>query len=88
MKLLMTAKLVLLGALFTITGVLLKGHDLLKGLALSLLLLLVAAKIAFAIIVRRRGSSPMDGGSGLTGKPVPRDPTRRPPAISAAEAMR
>jgi hypothetical protein len=88
MNRLMILKLLLLGSLITIVGALLKGHDLLTGVALSLLLVLVALKITFAILARRRGSSPNDEDSGMAGKPVPRPPGRRPPALSVAEPMR
>ena len=85
MKTLMALKLVAFGGLIVAAGYLLRGHDLLTGVALSLLLILVAAKIAFAIVARRRGLPPSGDDHGSSDRPVSRPPGGRPPATSAAE---
>ncbi len=89
MKIKMALKLTVLGFLIVGLGLLLRGHDILTGLALSVLLLAVICKIAFALIMRRRGGSPPGRGGGDSARrPTPRPPGRRPPALSAAEEVK
>src|SRR5262245_21044536 len=82
MKALMASKLVMFAALILAAAWLLRGHDLLTGVALSLLFIFVTAKIAFAIIARRCGWPPTGDDPGSSDKPVSRPPGGRPPAIS------
>ena len=88
MKIQMIIKLVVTGGLIVAVGQLLRGHDVLTGIALGLLFLWVMAKVIAAIVVRRRGGSPSggDGGSWPAGERVPRPPGGRPPALSASAA--
>jgi hypothetical protein len=84
MKILEALKLLCLGVVITVLGVCLRGHDILTGVALSVLALLVMLKILFALRARRGGGSwPGGGGGDLGGKPVPRPPGSRPPALAA-----
>jgi hypothetical protein len=67
-------KAALAGIVIVAVGLLLRGHDVLTGIALVTLALLVAVKIVAAIIFHRRGSSgPYDGGR------PPYTPTAIPP---------
>jgi len=85
MKTKVMAKLLLVGTFIVIAGYGLRGHELLIALVLSFLFLTVLAKVVFAMVARRRGGfPPRRGGSGPAGKPVPRPPTARPPALSAS----
>ena len=70
----MIIKLVFLGALIVAVGQLLRGHDVLTGIALVLLFLWAVARVIAAIVVRRRGEPPSGGGSWPSGEPVPRPP--------------
>ena len=90
MKPQMIIKLVLLGALIVAVGQLLRGHDVLTGIALVMLFLWAVAKVIAAIVARRRGSPPFGGGGGgwPAGERVPRPPGGRPPALSAAAEVR
>ena len=82
-------KLIVLGSLIVAATYWLRGHDVLTGLALSLLFLVVVFKMAFALIARRRGSRPPSGGGAdSAGRPESRPPGSRPPVLSAAEAVR
>ena len=84
MKLIQALKLLCLGTIITVIGICLRGHDLLTGVALWALALLVVLKIFFALRTRRGGGFPPGGGGGdLGGKPVPRPPGGRPPALAA-----
>ena len=89
MKLQMIIKLVVLGGLIVAVGRLLRGHDVLTGIALVLLFLVAVAKVIGAIVVRRRDEPPSGGGGGWpAGEPVPRPPGGRPPALSAAAEVK
>lgn len=84
MKIKMATKLVLMGILIAVVGNLLRGHDLLAGVALLGLFAIVMATIVTALIVRRGGGlPPNDGGAGPAGRPVPSPSGGRPPKISA-----
>lgn len=75
-------KLLLNGAVITIVFYCLRGHDVLTGIALSLLLLLAVAKVIFAFMLQRRGNSSGDGGippAPMVPVPVP-TPSRPPGA--------
>ncbi len=88
MKTKFTAKLLLVGTFIVLVGYGLRGHDILTGIVLSLLFLMVMAKVIFAIMARRRGGFPPGSlGPGPTGKPVPRIPVGGPPALSAAASV-
>ena len=89
MKPQMIIKLVVMGGLIVGVGQLLRGHDVLTGIALVLLFLWAVAKV-IAAIVRQKGGPPSDGGGGSwpAGSPVPRPPGGRPPALSAAAEVR
>jgi len=54
MKTKMAMKLIVLGVIIVAVSHWLRGHDILTGLALSLLFLAVVFKVAFALIIRRR----------------------------------
>jgi len=86
----MIIKLVVMGGLIVAVGQLLRGHDVLTGIALVLLFLWAVAKVIAAIVVRRRCEPPSGGGGGgwPAGEPVPRPPGGRPPALSAAAGAR
>jgi len=85
----MALKLTVLGVLIVVAGRCLRGHDILTGLALSLLVLLVVFKIAFAMIARRGGGWPPNGGgTDSADRTEPRSPRGRPPVLSAAEEVR
>src|SRR5205807_6623411 len=78
MKTKMAIKLVLLAVLIVAIAYWLRGHDILTGVALSLLLLVAVAKVVAAIIVHRRGGGPRSGGGAeSSGRPVPRPPGGR-----------
>ena len=84
MKAKMAAKLVVLGVLIVLVGRLLRGHDILIGIALTILALLVAGKIIGALVWRRKGPPGGRGGGWSSNVPVPRPPNGRPPVLSAA----
>ena len=89
MKTRMALKLTVLGVSIVAASYWLRGHDILTGLALSLLFLLVVFKVAFALVARRRGGWPSNsGGTDSADRPEPRPPGGRPPALSAAEEVR
>ena len=90
MKPQMIIKLVVMGGLIVALGQLLRGHDVLTGIALVLLFLVAVAKVIAAIVVRRRGGLPGGGDSGSwpAGERVPRPPGGRPPALSAAAEVK
>jgi hypothetical protein len=89
MKTKMILKLTVVGAVIVAAGCLLRGHDILTGLALSLLFLVVAAKMAFSLVARHHGGwPPASGGADSAGRPELRPPGVRPPVLSAAEAVR
>ncbi len=89
MKTKMAIKLTVLGVLIVAASYWLRGHDFLTGIALSLLFVLVAFKLAFAVIARRRGVGPPGGGGAdSAGRPESRPPGGRPPVLSAAEQVR
>ena|SRR5437762_1959586 len=89
MNIRIATKLVVLGSLIVTAFYLLHGHDVLTGIALSLLFLIVVAKVVFAIIARRGGAPPSGGGGyGPPHAPVPRPPGGRPPALSAAAEVK
>jgi hypothetical protein len=84
MKFIEALKLLCLGTVITVIGICLRGHDILTGVALYALALLVMLKILFALRARRGGGfGPGGGGGDLGGKPVPRPPGGRPPALAA-----
>ena len=88
MKLIQAFKLLCLGTLITVIFISLRGHDILTGLALWTLALLVILKIVFALRARRGGGFPPGGeGGDLGGKPIPRPPGGRPPAMACAEVQ-
>ena len=89
MNLRMYIKLVALGTLIVLVGNWLRRHDLLTAIALVLLFVVVAAKIVFALIVRRGNEPPSNGNGGgwQPEVPVPKGPGGRPPALSAAAKM-
>ena len=89
MKTKMVLKQAVVGAMLVAAGCLLRGHEILTGLALSLLFLVVAAKMAFALVARHHGGwPPASGGADSAGRPEARPPGVRPPALSAAEEVR
>ena len=89
MKKRMALKLTVVGAVIVAVSCLLRGHDILTGLALSLLFLAVIFKMAFALVVRRNGGwPPGSGGADSAGRPELRPTGGRPPVLSAAEAVR
>jgi hypothetical protein len=89
MKTKMAIKLTVLGVMIVAVGHWLRGHDILTAVALFLLVLMVVAKLAFALTAGRRGGSPPSGGGpDSADRPEPRPPIGRPPALSAAEEVR
>jgi hypothetical protein len=81
----MLVKLVAFGGMITLAGALLRGHDVLTAIALTLLFLFVVAKVVFALIVSR--TKPWRKGGGGSSPPlepalvpIPRPP-RAPPAV-------
>lgn len=83
-------KLLLNGAVITIVFYCLRGHDVLTGIALSLLLLLTVAKLIFAVVLHSRGNSFGDGGippAPMVPVPVPTPsrPPGAPPEIHCAQ---
>jgi hypothetical protein len=73
-------KLIVLGALISAGGCLLKGHDLLTAIVLISSVLLIATKFYFLYgppFRGRRGSEP--GGDFSLGRPVPIPPVRPRP---------
>jgi hypothetical protein len=89
MKTKMAMKLIVLGVIIVAVSHWLRGHDILTGLALSLLFLAVVFKVAFALIIRRRsGLPPSTEGGDLADRREPRPPGGRPPALSAEEEVR
>ena len=87
MKLRAVIKFIVLGAVIVAIGGLLRGHDVLTGLALSLLFLVVAFKMGFALTARRRCGFPPTGGGDSADRPESRPPGGRPPVLSAAERV-
>jgi len=83
----MVIKLTLLGALIVTVFSCLRGHDILTGLALLLLFLIAVATVVSAIISHRGGSSSCGGSSGSAGRPVPRPPGGKPPALMEAKEV-
>ena len=80
MKAIGIIKLIVLGALISAVGCLLKGHDFLTAIVLICSVLLVAAKFYFLYgppSKGRRGSDP--GGDYPLGRPVPIPPVRPRP---------
>jgi hypothetical protein len=89
MKIREAFKLLCLGVVITSIGILLRGHDILTGLALGILALLVTLKLAFAFRARRGGGFASSGtGGDLGGCPVPRPPTGRPPSLAAEAELK
>ena len=85
----MALKLIVLGGAIVAVARWLRGHDILTGLALSLLFLVVVFKIAFAVMARRRGGwNPGGGGADSADRPESRPPGGRPPVLSATEEVR
>jgi len=80
-------KIILTGVLIVAVAYWLRGHDLLTGLAVLVLFLIVIAKVVCAIVSRRGGSSSGSGGPGSAGRPVPRRPVGRPPALKEAHEV-
>jgi hypothetical protein len=87
MKLQTFIKLVVLGALIVVIFQLLRGHDVLTGIALVLLFLVALTKLIFAVIHRRRRGPSSGGGGWAAGTREPRPPGGRPPVLSAAAKM-
>jgi hypothetical protein len=84
----MAVKLTILGTLILTLFQCLRGHDFLTGLSLVLLALWAAATITYALIGRRRGSGPNNGGLPPSA-PMPIPPSHpRPPELSATATRR
>lgn len=81
-------KIAVVGAFIVAAAYWLRGHDILTGLALLLLLLVAVAKMVGAIISRRGGSSPDGGDSGSADRPVPKLPGGHPPTLVEANEVR
>jgi hypothetical protein len=88
MKTRMAVKITALGVLIVAASYWLRGHEILTGLALSLLFLLVVFKMAFAVMARRHGGWNPDGGADSADRPESRPPGGRPPVLSATEEIR
>ena len=76
-------KLIVSGASIVLIGYLLRGHDILTGIALVLLLLTVILKVVFALRSRGGGPPPSGGGSDPSGRPVVRPFGGGPPELLA-----
>jgi hypothetical protein len=84
MKMRQLLKSILLGASIVGIGYLLRGHDILTGIALGLLALTVLSKLVFAFRFNRAGLPPGGEDSAASGRLVPRPPGGGPRRISAA----
>ena len=85
----MAIKLLAPGGLLLTVAHWLRGHDILTGIALSVLFIALLAKLLFALVLPRHGGGlPPSGDFPDTGnEPVMRPPGGAPPRLSAAKEV-